>query len=203
MQGENDRSLRVTIIGTGYVGLTTGVALAWIGHEVVCVDKDARKVELLQSGKSPIHEDGLEELLNSVRERISFTQDTNKAVGDADVILIAVGTPQKENGEANTEYVEQAAREICAGLLSDHTYTLIIKSTVPVGSNRRVSHIIRQVLEERGVSQSVDVSVVSNPEFLREGMALHDTLYPDRIVVGSESSDGLDTLFRSSSKPSS
>ncbi len=196
MKGESDRSLRIAIIGTGYVGLTTGVALAWVGHEVVCVDKDARKIELLQSGKSPIHEHGLEELLNSVSGRISFTQDTGKAVGDADAILIAVGTPQKENGEANTEYVEQAAKEVCAGFLPNHRYALIIKSTVPVGSNRRVGHIVRQVLEDREVSKSIDVHVVSNPEFLREGMALHDTLYPDRIVVGSESSAGVDALRR-------
>jgi len=194
MERGNDRSLRVAIIGTGYVGLTTGVALAWIGHEVVCVDKDARKVELLQSGKSPIHEHGMEELLNDVRRRMSFTQDTSKAVGDVNVILIAVGTPSKDNGEADTQYVEQAAREVAAALAVGHNYTIAIKSTVPVGSNRRVSHILRQVLEERGVSQSVDVTVVSNPEFLREGMALHDTFYPDRIVVGSEAPAGVDAL---------
>lgn len=194
MKTANDRSLRVAIMGTGYVGLTTGVALAWIGHEVICVDKDLRKVELLQSGKSPIHEDGMEELLNSVSGRMSFTQDTSKAVSDGDVILIAVGTPQKENGEANTDYVEQAAREVCTGLLPNHAYTLIIKSTVPVGSNRRVSHIVKEVLKERKLLQSVRVAVVSNPEFLREGMALHDTLYPDRIVVGSEDSVGVDAL---------
>lgn len=100
--------MRLTVIGTGYVGLNTGVAAAYLGHDVVCVDKDHRKLELLNNGKSPIHEQGLDELLAQVRHQMQFTDDTADAVRDADVILIAVGTPPKENGEADTRYVEEA-----------------------------------------------------------------------------------------------
>src|SRR5690606_40838872 len=109
---------------------------AYLGHDVVCVDKDHRKLELLNNGKSPIHEQGLDELLAQVRHRMRFTDDTADAVRDADVILIAVGTPPKENGEADTRYVEEAAREVAEGLEPGRTYTLVVKSTVPIGSNR-------------------------------------------------------------------
>lgn len=107
--------MRLTVIGTGYVGLNTGVAAAYLGHDVVCVDKDHRKLELLNNGKSPIHEQGLDELLAQVRHQMQFTDDTADAVRDADVILIAVGTPPKENGEADTRYVEEAARDVRGG----------------------------------------------------------------------------------------
>lgn len=172
------------MIGTGYVGLTTGVAIAHLGHEVVCVDKDPSKLSLLKQGKSPIHERGMDELLSQVQSRIRFTDDTAQAVQDADVIMIAVGTPQKTNGEADTGYVEDAAREVSEGLLHGRTYTVVIKSTVPIGTNRRVAHVVSKVLMERGVD--AEVYFASNPEFLREGRALEDTFYPDRIVVGAE-----------------
>lgn len=177
--------MRLTVIGTGYVGLNTGVTAAYLGHDVVCVDKDQRKLSLLNEGKSPIYEQGLEELLSLTRHRMRFTDDTSAAVRDADVIMIAVGTPPKENGETDTSYVESAAREIAAGLVSGKTYVLVIKSTVPIGTNRRVAHIVTTMLSQRGVD--AELHFASNPEFLREGFALYDTFYPDRIVVGTES----------------
>lgn len=184
--------MRVAIIGTGYVGLTTGVALAYLGHEVVGVDKDPNKLELLQSGKSPIHEPGLEELMNQSWPNLKFTDDTPASVADADLIMIAVGTPQKENGEANTSFVEEAAREAAQGFKPYRTYTVVVKSTVPIGTSRRVAQVIQRVLAER--QTSADVFQASNPEFLREGRAVYDTLYPDRIVVGSEREEAVETI---------
>src|SRR5690606_17535176 len=149
-----------------------------------CVDKDPVKLQLLNQGKSPIHEQGLDELLALVQDRMRFTADTADAVRDADVILIAVGTPSKENGEADTRYVEDAAREVAEGLVSGRTYTIVVKSTVPIGTNRRVAHVVTRALAQRGVD--ADIHFASNPEFLREGFALYDAFFPDRIVVGSE-----------------
>lgn len=196
MVGERFRPLRVAVIGAGYVGLTTGVALAYLGHHVTEVDKDLSKVKLLKTGKSPIHEPGLQQLLSLVQDRIHFTDNVEEAVPESEVILIAVGTPPKENGEADTRFVEEAAKEVASVLLPGRTYTIAIKSTVPVGSNRRVKHIVQKILGERGLQEQVKVEVVSNPEFLREGRALHDTFYPDRIVVGADNPDGVDMLRR-------
>ena len=184
--------MRLTVIGTGYVGLNTGTAAAYLGHTVVCVDKDPRKIAMLNEGNSPIHEQGLDELLALVGERMQFTDQTEAAVRDADVIMIAVGTPSKANGEADTRYVEDAAREVAAGLKPGRTYTVVVKSTVPIGSNRRVAHVVNRVLAERGVR--CQVHFASNPEFLREGFALYDTFYPDRIVVGSEEPEACEVL---------
>jgi nucleotide sugar dehydrogenase len=184
--------VRLTVIGAGYVGLNTGVAAAYLGHDVVCVDKDPRKLALLNEGKSPIHEQGLEELLSQVRERIRFTANTPEAVRDADVIMIAVGTPPKSNGEADTSYVEEAVREVAQGLEDGRQYTLVVKSTVPIGTNRRVAHVVTRVLAQRGVT--ADIHFASNPEFLREGFALYDTFYPDRIVVGTESEAAVEVM---------
>ncbi len=189
-------SLKVAIIGTGYVGLTTGAALAYLGHHVIGVDKDVSKVERLKQGDVPIHEPGLPELLSMARGKIGFTHGIHEAVSEAEVILIAVGTPSKDNGEADTRFVEEAAKEVAEALLPGCGYTIAVKSTVPVGSNRRVRHIVQEVLRERGLQGEVQVEVVSNPEFLREGQALHDTFYPDRIVVGAESPVGVETMRR-------
>jgi len=186
--------LKVAIIGTGYVGLTTGVVLAYLGHEVTGIDKDPDKLELLQNGKSPIHEPGLEELMSQSWLNLKFTNDTPASAADADVIMIAVGTPRKENGEADTSFVEEAAREAAQGFKPHRTYTVVVKSTVPIGTNRRVVQVIQRVLAERGVN--TNVFQVSNPEFLREGMALYDTIYPDRIVVGCEREEAVETIRR-------
>ncbi|MGI6605108.1 MAG: UDP-glucose dehydrogenase family protein [bacterium] len=180
------------MVGTGYVGLTTAVALAYLGHRVVGVDKDLNKLELLRNHKVPIHEPGLDMVLKKASANVSFTNETSSVVADAEVIIIAVGTPPKKNGEADTHYVEQAAREISLGLRAGRSYTLVVKSTVPIGSNRRVAHVVKQVLGERGVKAKV--SIASSPEFLREGNALRDMFYPDRIVVGAEEVEAVDTL---------
>jgi len=184
--------MKVAIIGCGYVGLTTGVALAYLGHQVTGVEKDQDKLGLLLRGKSPIHEHGLEELIKDCASSLSFTADASLAVPHADVIMIAVGTPQKENGEADTYYVEEAACEVASALLSGRSYTLVVKSTVPIGSNRRVAYVMEKVLNEQG--NNAQIYLASNPEFLREGLALRDTLYPDRIVVGAKNSQAVEEL---------
>lgn len=185
--------MRVAIVGTGYVGLTTGVALAFLGHDVVGVDLDAEKVGLLLRGISPIHEPGLEMLLSRAAGNISFTTDT-AAAGSADVILIAVGTPVRAGGDADISYVEDAVRQVAQGLRGDSLCTLVVKSTVPVGTSRRVAHVAGKVLAGNGSKNSV--LIASNPEFLREGKALHDTFYPDRIVVGTEHPEAVEILRR-------
>jgi len=188
--------LKVAMIGTGYVGLATGTALAYLGHQVTGVDKDVSKIKLLRSGKSPIREQGIEALLALAQDRLFFTHSTAEAVAEAHVILIAVGTPSKANGEADTQFVEAAAREVAASLLPGRNYILVVKSTVPVGTNRRVAYVVNRVLNERGLAKEVTAYVVSNPEFLREGMALYDTFYPDRIVVGAREAAGVEMLRR-------
>ena len=187
-------SLKVAVVGAGYVGLTTAVALAYIGHRVTCVDKDAEKLALLKSGKSPIYEPGLEELLEYVEGRIVFTGDIQEAVPRAEVIIIAVGTPSRTDGNADTDFVEKAACEVGQVMLDGRTYTVVIKSTVPIGTGRRVAHVIDRVLQERKVSPRVFFA--SNPEFLREGQALCDFFYPDRIVVGAEHPEAVEVLRR-------
>lgn len=184
--------MRVTIVGTGYVGLTTGLTLGYVGHRVTCVDNNPAKLKLLGEGKSPIHEYGMDELLRSLRGKVNFTDDLRAAVGDADVILIAVGTPPKAGGEADVSQVEAAAATLAEGLQTGRTYTLVVKSTVPIGTNRRVEHIVNKVLKERGVEGKVYMA--SNPEFLREGRALSDSFYPDRILVGASSRSAADAM---------
>lgn len=186
--------MKVTVVGTGYVGLTTAVALAHTGHTVVAIEKNEERLALLQRGISPIHEPGLNAVMSSVRDRIKFSCNATPHVEAADAVLIAVGTPPKPNGEANTQYVEEAARQVANGMIAGRTYTIVIKSTVPIGSSRRVAHVIDRCLRERGVEARVFVA--SNPEFLREGMALRDTFFPDRIVVGADESEALDTVSR-------
>lgn len=185
-------SLHVTIVGTGYVGLTTGVALAHLGHKVIGVDRDPKKVQMLKDGYSPIHEAHLEDLLRSAGSQLHFTTSLADGLGGADIVIIAVGTPPKPNGEADTRYVEAVAREIAENLTEGQRTVVVVKSTVPIGSNQRVSSVIARVLRERNVT--AHVSFASNPEFLREGMALHDTFYPDRIVVGAADDHAVEVL---------
>ncbi|MGO0062402.1 UDP-glucose dehydrogenase family protein [Brevibacillus fluminis] len=186
--------MNVIIIGSGYVGLTTGSALAYIGHNVTLIDKDDDKIKCLNSGNVPIRERGLKELLNEARATIRFTSDWDDFDQQADVVIIAVGTPSKENGDADLTHVEEVAA-IIGQRLSKGAYPVIVnKSTVPVGTARRVGSIIEQTLRRRGIFQNVHVA--SNPEFLREGEALFDTFYPDRIVIGVESQAAGDVLRR-------
>ena len=189
---EMESPMKVAVIGTGYVGLTTGVALAFLGHDVVGVDSDPAKLEMMRAGRSPIHEQGLEELMAHVGARLSFEADTKAVVGESEIIMIAVGTPSREDGSVDVTYVEQAAKEVAEGLLDGRSYTIIVKSTVPIGTNRRVANIIRGNLEDRGVK--AEVCFASNPEFLREGKALQETLYPDCIVVGADGANAREMM---------
>jgi UDPglucose 6-dehydrogenase len=177
--------MKVTIFGTGYVGLVTGACLAEMGNHVVCVDVDARKVERLKSGDIPIFEPGLEPMVvrNHAEGRLAFTTDAEPAIAHGEIVFIAVGTPPDEDGSADLQYVLAVARTI-----GDHIdrYTVVVnKSTVPVGTADRVRSAIAARLEARGVDVPFDV--VSNPEFLKEGDAVEDCLRPDRIVVGASS----------------
>jgi len=173
--------MRVAMIGTGYVGLVSGACFADFGHTVTCIDKDTTKIAKLERGEMPIFEPGLEQLVErNVREaRLSFTTESAKAVGEADAVFIAVGTPSRRgDGHADLSYVYAVAEEI-APLLDGFT-VVVTKSTVPVGTGDEIDRIIR------AARPSVDVAVVSNPEFLREGAAINDFKRPDRVVVGIE-----------------
>ncbi|WP_216320895.1 UDP-glucose dehydrogenase family protein [Deinococcus aestuarii] len=183
---------RVTIVGAGYVGLNTGAVLAYLGHAVTLVDRDAGRVAELRAGHSPIYEHGLTEMLARTQAVTTYSVDLVGAVGEADLIVIAVGTPARANGEAETAFVEAAAAEIALGLRGGREYVVVVKSTVPIGTSRRVEAVIARGLRQRGVEARVRYA--SNPEFLREGRALHDTLYPDRIVVGSEDPQAVECL---------
>jgi UDPglucose 6-dehydrogenase len=173
--------MRVAMIGTGYVGLVSGACIAEFGHNVVCVDKDIAKIEALARGEIPIYEPGLSDLVNSNAKagRLSFTTVLEEPVRAADAVFIAVGTPSRRgDGHADLSYVYEAAREIAAAL--DGFTVVITKSTVPVGTGDEVERIIHEV------RPNADFAVVSNPEFLREGAAIHDFKHPDRIVVGTQ-----------------
>lgn len=175
--------MKIAILGAGYVGLNTAAAFAWLGHDVQVVDKDRERIAILEQGRTPIHEPGLETLLDLCRSRLRFGCAT-APVADADLVFIAVGTPAGQHGEAHIGFVEDAAREVAAELSANRMPTLVVKSTVPIGTGRRVRHVVERTLRERGMTP--DLRMASNPEFLREGTALHDTFYPDRIVVGAE-----------------
>jgi UDPglucose 6-dehydrogenase len=176
------KTIQIAVVGSGYVGLVAAVCFAEIGHDVVCVDNDERKVAALESGDTLIHEKHLPELLDRYRntKKIRFTTDLHEATRDCQAIFIAVGTPQSETGDADLSYVEAVACEIARSLTS---YKVIVeKSTVPVYTNEW----IRRSIERNGVARRL-FDVVSNPEFLREGTAVEDFLHPDRIVVGADS----------------
>lgn len=183
--------MRVTVIGCGYVGLTTAVALAYIGHGVHCIDQDEGKIEALQNGKVPIHEVGVAKLLSQVGTRLSFGS-WESFKNCADVIIIAVGTPGKKNGDADLTYVETVALELGRRLTGERSPVIVNKSTVPIGSARRVESVIRYCRKD--ISDGTPVMVVASPEFLREGVALHDTFYPDRIVIGANHNAAVNVL---------
>ena len=189
--------MRVCVIGTGYVGLVTGVCLSHIGHDVICVDNNEEKVKLMQSGQSPIYEPGLSELMKSSAEsgRLHFTSDLAKGVDHGEILFIAVGTPPLPTGESDTRYVEAVARGIGANLNGSDYKVIVNKSTVPIGSGDWVRMIVLDGLKERqkasGNDADANFDVVSNPEFLREGSAVYDTFNPDRIVLGSNSENAI------------
>ena len=171
--------MKITMIGAGYVGLVSGVCFADFGHEVICIDKDASKIDALIAGRIPIFEPGLEQLVaDNVKDgRLRFSTDLATSVSQSDVIFIAVGTPSRRgDGHADLSYVYDAAREIAAHVTG---FTVIVtKSTVPVGTGDEVERIMRET------NPDADIAVVSNPEFLREGAAIDDFKRPDRIVIG-------------------
>lgn len=172
--------MNICVIGTGYVGLVTGVVFADLGNEVICVDKNEEKIALLRAGVMPIYEPGLEELVarNADEGRLTFTTELEAAVRKSEVIFICVGTPPKADGSTDMGQVEGAARGVAAAM--DRYKVIVNKSTVPVGTGDFVRHVI-----ETNKRRNVDFDVVSNPEFLREGSAIQDTLHPDRIVIGA------------------
>jgi UDPglucose 6-dehydrogenase len=174
--------VRLTIIGTGYVGLVTGTCFAEVGHQVVCVDNDAEKVKLLQAGGIPIYEPGLEDLVrkNRAAGRLEFTTSTAEGVGRSEIIFIAVPTPPQADGSVDLSFIEKVAREIAGAMTS---YRLVVdKSTVPVKTGEKVAETIK-----RYCKAPVEFDVVSNPEFLREGFAVEDLMKPDRVVIGVRS----------------
>src|SRR5690242_12167575 len=171
--------MRIAVVGTGYVGLVAGACLAESGNDVVCVDKDASKIRTLRRGKMPIYEPGLEELVcrNSHENRLTFSTTLPKAVRDSQIIFIAVGTPQGEDGAADLQHVLGVAREIAKAM--DGYKVIVDKSTVPVGTSEKVREVIRR-------ETTHPFSVVSNPEFLKQGAAIEDFMKPDRVVIGAE-----------------
>ncbi len=178
--------MRITVVGSGYVGLVTGACLSELGFKVVCLDKDEAKIRLLQEGEVPIYEPGLKELLSRNRAdgRIRFTSNYTEAIEHGDIIFIAVGTPPNEDGSADLQYVLQAAKQI--GQHMNRFKVVVNKSTVPVGTADKVTEVIAQELLIRSLP-SENFSVISNPEFLKEGAAIEDFMRPDRIVIGSQS----------------
>ena len=183
--------MKITIIGTGYVGLVTGACLAELGNDVFCLDVDQRKVDILNNGGIPIHEPGLEEVVarNRAAGRLQFSTDIAASVAHGDIQFIAVGTPPDEDGSADLQYVLAAARNI--GRSMEGFKVVVDKSTVPVGTADRVRAAIAEELAKRGKNE-ISFSVVSNPEFLKEGAAVEDFMRPDRIVIGHDQTvDGL------------
>jgi UDPglucose 6-dehydrogenase len=202
--------MRVCVIGTGYVGLVTGVCLAHVGHDVICVDNNEEKVNLMKAGQSPIYEPGLSELMQQAikDEKIRFTTDIGAGVDHGEILFIAVGTPALPTGESDTRYVEAVARGIGAHLTTGYK-VIVNKSTVPIGSGDWVRMIVLDGIAERqkvpvaagGVPVTdpsseieAEFDVVSNPEFLREGSAVYDTFNPDRIVLGSNATRAIEMM---------
>ena len=186
--------MNIAIVGTGYVGLVSGTCFAEMGAHVTCVDVDQQKIEKLKSGIMPIYEPGLEELVkrNVACERLRFTTDLTEVLDDVEVVFSAVGTPPDEDGSADLKYVLAVARQFGRHI---NKYTILVtKSTVPVGTAKKVKAAIQEELDQRGVNIPFDVA--SNPEFLKEGAAIKDFLSPDRVVVGTESEKAKEVITR-------
>lgn len=185
-QGRN-----IAVIGTGYVGLVTGAGLAEVGHVVTCADVDQQKIDQLHSGIIPIYEPGLAELVekNVAANRLSFSTDIAAVIANNDILFIAVGTPMSDDGQADMRYVYSVVASIAQNIKNQKV--IVTKSTVPVGTGKEIC----RMLEEDYHIEKTLFSVVSNPEFLREGSAIQDFLFPDRIVIGSDSQDAIDTMY--------
>lgn len=186
--------MNIAIVGTGYVGLVSGTCFAEMGAHVTCVDVDAQKIEKLKNGIMPIYEPGLEELVkrNVGFERLKFTTDMTKVLDDVEVVFSAVGTPPDEDGSADLKYVLAVARQFGQNI---NKYTILVtKSTVPVGTAKKVKAVIQEELDKRG--KQIPFDVASNPEFLKEGAAIKDFMSPDRVVVGTESEKAKEVMTR-------
>ena len=185
--------MNIAIIGTGYIGLVQGIVMSDLGFDVVCIDNDATKIEMLKQGKSPIYEPELEETLKKSLKngKIKFTLDYNSGIKNADVIFLAVGTPPLADGSSNLNYITAASKNLAPFLSKDSL--IITKSTVPMGTNKKIKKIILDELKKRNMD-NLNVSVISNPEFLREGKAVYDFLNPDRIVVGIDENDNKEKI---------
>src|SRR6476620_1013998 len=181
--------MELSIIGSGYVGLVTGACFADVGHNVTCVDNDARKIEVLRAGRVPIYEPGLEELIhrNVAAHRLRFSGSIKEGVDNSQIVFIAVPTPPQSDGSVDLSFIERAAREI-AGVLTSYR-VIVDKSTVPVKTGEKVRESIK-----RYNRHGAEFDVVSNPEFLREGCAVHDLMHPDRIVIGAQSERAIDVM---------
>jgi UDPglucose 6-dehydrogenase len=179
---------KITVLGTGYVGLVCGVGLADFGNQVICTDIDGDKIDLLNKGFIPIYEPGLEEYLlrNCKEKRLTFEKDVDRAIQNSDIIFIAVGTPSKDDGDVDLTFLQEAVKTIAKK--STNPKTVVTKSTVPVGTNRW----IEETLKEQ--NPSIYFSVVSNPEFLREGKAVYDFFHPDKIVIGTDDQKAKETM---------
>lgn len=184
--------MRITVIGTGYVGLVTGTCFSEMGNKVYCIDIDNSKIESLKKGIVPIYEPGLEELVikNSENGDLFFTKDLKEGLENSDICFLAVGTPMDEDGSADLQYVLAAAKEI--GQILSHDLIVVDKSTVPVGTADKVKKTIINELEKRGVNY--DIHVVSNPEFLKEGSAVADFMRPDRVIVGTDNEEVVEIM---------
>ena len=187
--------MKVSVVGTGYVGLVTGVCLAEIGNDVICVDKVKEKIEVLNNGGCPIYEPGLGKLIvkNMEQGKLRFTTSIEEGVNNSEIIFISVGTPSLPNGQADLSYVEEVAADI--GRFINNHKVVVNKSTVPIGSGDWVSMIISESIEANNPTAEADFNVVSNPEFLREGSAVEDTFFPDRIIVGSSSKPAIEKML--------
>ncbi len=178
--------MNISIVGTGYVGLVSGTCFSEMGNHVWCIDIDKKKIDNLKNGKIPIYEPGLEEMVlrNHSSGRLDFTTDYAEAIPSSDICFIAVGTPPGEDGSADTRYVLAAAESIAKNMVG---YTIVVdKSTVPVGTSEKVRAAIKKVLDSRTDNMGIEFDVVSNPEFLKEGVAVNDFMRPDRVVIGSD-----------------
>ncbi|MCK5399887.1 UDP-glucose/GDP-mannose dehydrogenase family protein, partial [bacterium] len=183
--------MKITVIGTGYVGLITATCFAELGNHVVGVDVDVEKLKKLRNGESPIYEPGLTELLKkNIKEgRLTFTEDSKEAVKESSIIYIAVGTPQADDGSADLSYLVSAIKHFAPAI--DHKVIIVNKSTVPVGTG----NYVKQLLIEENISEDL-FAVVSNPEFLKEGSAVNDFMYPERVVVGSDKKEAVEVIAK-------
>ncbi|DAB29887.1 MAG TPA: UDP-glucose 6-dehydrogenase, partial [Sulfurimonas sp. UBA12504] len=184
--------MKISVIGTGYVGLVSGVCFAQMGNSVTCVDIDANKIEKLKEGIIPIYEPGLEDMTleNYKKGTLSFTTNASDAIGNSAIAFIAVGTPMGEDGSADLQYVLAVAKTI--GQSMKKYMVIVDKSTVPVGTADKVKATIQAELDKRG--ETIEFDVVSNPEFLKEGAAIQDFMHPDRVVIGAESEKAMNIM---------